>query len=92
MQGKDDRAKVVVMTKEEKDTRMVQVARQAKIPPRLERAEFVVTDAKGLVLVGPLLEWDSTEAWTIVMGIIKESPSRSFSVIVFSPTNALLSL
>lgn len=39
--------------------RVARVARQKKIPPRSEGVVLDATDAKGLVQIGQLLEWNS---------------------------------
>lgn len=65
-EDKDDSAQGMLLTKEEHAPRLVSVVRQKKIPPRSEGVALVATNTKGLVQVGPLLEWESTQAWTIV--------------------------
>lgn len=91
VEPRDNEKKQVVIT-EEDDNRLVHVVRRTEIPPKSERFVLVETDERGLVQLGPLLEWDSTHAWKKASGIIHAFQNRPFNVIFLNLTNALYSL
>lgn len=68
------------------------MAKQTVVSPRLEGIVLVATGAKGLVRLGPLLEWEITQAWTITKGSIDASLNLPFNLNVPIPTNDSLFL
>lgn len=81
-----DKAQNVIIR--EGDTpRLVHVARKTKIRPWSEGIVLVATDARRLLQIEPLLEWDSIQAWTTASGIINAIPTRPINVIVRKPKN-----
>lgn len=78
------------MVTEEDAPELVSVARQTKIISMSEGILLVATDARWLVWIGSLVEWDGTQACTTASDIIDALPARPFTVIIASPTIALL--
>lgn len=86
-----DKAKDLLITEEEA-LWQARASRKTKNQLRSEDFVSIVTDARVLVQIGPLLEWDSSEAWTTGSGIIDAIPNRSLNVKCFNLNNAPLSL
>lgn len=66
------------------------LVRSKKIVPILEGLVLVTIDAKQLVQVRAILQWETTQLWTIDTDIIDELPSQPLNVIVLSLTIAPL--
>lgn len=73
---------------EERIRRMVRAAMHMKTPRRSGGIILVATNVCELVQIEPLLEPNSTQAWTTAPGIIDAFPKRPLNVIVLNPSNA----
>lgn len=62
------------------------------IPTRSKGMELGAADAKKLVQIGPLFNWDSTEARTKISVIVDAVLNRLCNVIFLNPTSNLLLL
>lgn len=67
---KDKEKAIYVIVAEEDSLRLMRMASHTKILPRPVQTVLDVTDSRGLIQLGPLLEWDGTQKWTTASGVM----------------------
>lgn len=81
----DNRQDVAVMG--ESASHVVRMVRQVQIPPMAEVNVLVTKEARKLVRIRALQEWDSSQVWTTASAIVQAFQNMTMHVIILNQTN-----